>query len=297
MQLDITKYKKIISKFKYDNSLSIKDYPEILNSRELCLYAVCIKVETFKDMICFHNDKEFLKAVASRDVSYLKYMPKSLKSDMSLARELFEIKNSSILAFNKEIQNHDEFKNILFADTKCSQKYLINLWDFDKKSVRDYIYNFPIKWKDSKKVIRFDNELLKMLLRDPVKSRKIAVYPEDLTTDNKEDLTLLMLLINNSIRFRAKNSDAFFKLYREILIKKNDAVKHFIDNFEFPINVSILKFLMKNMEFKNSFDPIYRQNLQKKDYKLLLREFYLNKQLESLDVKNQLEVISRKAKI
>lgn len=255
---------------------SILHYPEIMEDKEMVMFAVSANVENYKHCGNFQNDKEIAIKVMKINISYLFFMGNKLKKDIEFAFELSKEKREVLYYFDDQIKFTKLAIDELTAKPNCKSNYLEALKKYDSQAYYKYYDKFPSEYKKIKNNNKYDSILIKSMLKKPSFAYMVEENIDMLNQHNILDNELILLLLN-------KREDDKSNIWKSLNLKDDSILNYFKDNYKYSITPTVMKKLLKNENFKKSYEEMYKKNPQKRDYKALIREVDLLNKVNNIE--------------
>lgn len=264
---------------------SILHYPEIMDNRDMVLFAIKENIQNYEVSEAFTSDKEFSLLAISLKTSAALKMSEELKKDISFARDVAKIKTDALYFFDKNIQFSNEIMAILLNVEKTHNdaiKYLREIKKIDSEKYYSYFEKFPNVYSKITTAAALDLRLLKIILKNP-KYASIALMRIEKSPSKTFDIDMECLVLVLNAREIQDNKSVVWKDLKERIRTNDSNLEMFIKAYKHNISPSIMKILLKNEKFNMKYGEMYKNNKQKKDYHSLIREIDLIEKIEKID--------------
>ena len=264
---------------------SILHYPEIMDNRDMVLFAIKENIQNYEVSKTFTSDKEFSLLAISLKTSAALKMSEELKKDISFAKDVAKIKTDALYFFDKNIQFSNEIMAILLNVEKTHNdaiKYLREIKKIDSEKYYSYFEKFPNVYSKITTAAALDLRLLKIILKNP-KYASVALVRIEKSPSKTFDIDMECLVLVLNAREIQDNKSIIWKDLKERIRTNDSNMEMFVREYKYNISPSIMKILLKNEKFNMKYGEMYKNNKQKKDYHSLIREIDLIEKIEKID--------------
>lgn len=264
---------------------SILHYPEIMDNKDMVLFAIKENIQNYEVSETFTSDKEFSLLAISLKTSAALKMSEELKKDISFARDVAKIKTDALYFFDKNIQFSNEIMAILLNVEKTHNdaiKYLREIKKIDSEKYYSYFEKFPNVYSKITTAAALDLQLLKIILKNP-KYASVALVRIEKSPSKTFDIDMECLVLVLNAREIQDNKSIIWKDLKERIRTNDSNMEMFVREYKYNISPSIMKILLKNEKFNMKYGEMYKNNKQKKDYHSLIREIDLIEKIEKID--------------
>lgn len=222
------------------------------------------------------------------------------KEDESFALRHLSAQPHHVIFFSEKVRRAENVMSLMFSKSKVRQEYINEIWEIDSERVVNFLNKNMRSIPSLKKEIKNDERVLKILINKMNHFKFLELFREEEheNTFGKIDLVIEMLNANSSnnkvlsIFVQHHKFKTFFQKANEQ--NKLEDIKKIIDEYKGGISVTLVKVFLKNQGFKDFFGETYKENLQKDDYRPIIREMFLVQKINEIEESASNQKLQRK---
>ena len=213
-------------------------------------------------------------------------LTKEERESVEFALNHLEGQSNNIIYFTKEVRTSEDVIKLMLSKHRVRQEYLNEIWDINDEAVVNFLSKRLQSVVSLRKEIRYDDRIISLFIKKEDLAKVLSMFKKEEWGSVFGKINLVIDILKST----GKGADEFvfnghFRDFLSIALEEKplEKIEKILSGYNKRISIQFVKLLLKNNEFKEIFEDIYKENLQKNDYRELIREALMIKKLNDLE--------------